>query len=86
MIKSLVQRIEMQARLLGEMMERLGVDPEIAACEAGGAGLAAVALRCRACGSRAECRRFLDEATGSVPAAPAFCPNGDFLARAVPGA
>jgi hypothetical protein len=80
-IDSLIQRMDLQARLLGEMMERLGVDPELAAREASGAGLAAAALRCRACGSKAACKGFLSATEGLAPAAPAFCPNGDFFDR-----
>ncbi len=80
MIDRLLQRLDLQARLLGEMMERLGVDPPLAARDASGAALAAAACRCRGCGAAEACRGFLDQA-GEAPAAPEFCPNGDFLAR-----
>ncbi len=88
MIDSLIRRLDLQARLLGEMMERLGVDPGGAAREASGAGLAAAASRCRACGSWDACKGFLEATEGLAPAAPAFCPNGDFFNRtaAVPPA
>ncbi len=86
MIDSLLQRLDMQARLLGEMMERLGVDPVLAVREASGSQLAAAALRCRSCRSKEDCRSFLDAIRGQAPAAPGFCPNHDFFerTRAVP--
>lgn len=77
MTDTLMQRLDLQARLLGEMMERLGVDPALT----GGAPLAAAARACRACPEGAACRRFLDAPPGPGTAPPAFCPNGGLFAR-----
>src|SRR5215203_5654756 len=75
----LASRVELQARLLGEMMERLGVAAE-AARAGGGTALAAASRRCLYCSSAEICRHWLDE-TGEGEA-PAFCPNASFLDRA----
>src|SRR5215204_3139405 len=48
----LASRVELQARLLGEMMERLGVDPAEAARAGGGTALAAASRRCLYCSMR----------------------------------
>src|SRR5829696_3196107 len=58
----LASRVELQARLLGEMMERLGVDPGEAARAGGGTALAAASRRCLYCSSAEICRHWLDEA------------------------
>ena len=76
----LASRVELQARLLGEMMERLGVDPGEAARAGGGTALAAASRRCLYCSSAEICRHWLDD-TGEREA-PAFCPNASFLDRA----
>ena len=73
-------RLELQARLLGEMMERLGVDPGEAARAGGGTALATASRRCLYCSSAEICRHWLDD-TGEREA-PAFCPNASFLDRA----
>jgi hypothetical protein len=72
------ERVERQARLMGEMMARLGVDPGAAARERRGAALAAASRACLLCGHSGECRQWLD-APGKT--APPFCPNASFFAR-----
>jgi hypothetical protein len=73
------QRVERQARLFGEMMERVGVEPGAAAREGLGASFATASRRCLACRNAAECRRWLDN--GGRQSAPPFCPNAAFLDR-----
>ena len=64
--------------MLGEMMQRLGLDPLVALqCEPQAFGLAV--QRCQACRC-AYCRDWLAPA-GTVQAPPVFCPNADLLAR-----
>lgn len=72
-------RVQRQAQLFGEMLERAGVDPGLAARECHGQAFAVAARRCLACGHADECRRWLDGA--SAEAVPAFCPNADYLRR-----
>ena len=72
------RRAEQHARLLGEMMDRVGVDVGAAAAE--GHALAIAARRCMFCASTAECEDWL-HSTQRAESPPAFCPNKAFLAR-----
>ena len=73
------RRVERQAGLFGDMMERLEVNPGAAAREEGGASFAAASRRCLWCSSSTECRNWLDR--GGADAAPLFCPNAGYLNR-----
>lgn len=75
----MAKRVERQARLMGAMMERAGVDPGAAAREARGIAFAAASRRCLICSSSELCEQWLAGGTGDAP--PAFCPNAAFLAR-----
>lgn len=75
----MAKRVERQARLMGAMMERVGVDPGAAAREARGIAFAAASRRCLICSNSELCERWL--AGGSRGAPPAFCPNAAFLNR-----
>ena len=72
--------VERQARLMGEVMEHLAVDPGAAAREGRGMAFAAASRRCLVCQRSQECRRWVDQ--GGADAAPEFCPNAAFLDRA----
>jgi len=72
----ITERMDRQAHLMGAMMERLDVDLEGAATEAGGVRLEAAARSCLACRDSEACRRWLEANDGS---APAFCPNAAFF-------
>ena len=74
------RRVERQAQLFGEMMDRLDVDPGAAAREDRGMAYAGASRRCLWCARSAECREWLDH--GGKSAAPLFCPNADYLNRA----
>jgi Family of unknown function (DUF6455) len=63
---------------LGEMMERLGLDP-IAALQCEAAALAPAIYRCRTCESDTVCRDWLARSAATVEAPPAFCPNSGLL-------
>jgi hypothetical protein len=73
------RRVERQARLFGEMIERLDVDPGAAAREEDGRAFAAASRRCIWCAHTAECRDWLGG--GASGAAPPFCPNAAYLNR-----
>ena len=73
----LSSRVELQARLLGEMMERLGVDPGKAARAGRGAAFATASRRCLFCSRSETCRHWLDEPGNREP--PSFCPNASFF-------
>ena len=62
---------------MGEMMQRVMVEPGTAAGEARGIAFGAACRRCLLCLNAEECRRWLDEGGSNV--APAFCPNASFL-------
>jgi hypothetical protein len=73
----LFRRVERQARLFGEMLERVQVDQGKAAREGMGSGFATAAQRCLTCRKTVACEAWL--AQGKSGAAPAFCPNAEFL-------
>lgn len=79
----MAERVERQARLMGAMMERVGVNPGAAAREGRGIAFAAASRRCLACPSSKACETWLNEGGGDAP--PAFCPNASFLSRARAG-
>ena len=78
----LARRAEQQARLMGEMMERVGVDVDAAAAE--GHALAIAARRCMFCANTAECEDWLQNVE-RADSAPAFCPNRALFARCQDG-
>ena len=62
-----------------EMMQRLGIEP-------GGGVIPHLALsyatafrRCKVCGTREACRKWLDRSSASNGLAPLFCPNADIF-------
>src|SRR5829696_4723009 len=73
----MAKRVERQARLMGAMMERVGVDPGAAAREGRGVAFAAASRRCLTCQNSDACERWLGADGEDVP--PAFCPNATFL-------
>ena len=77
------ERVERQSRRLDEMMERLEINPVIAARRAGGLALAQARSRCLMCTQAHLCRFWLDQA-GSTVRAPDFCPNAAFLESCQP--
>jgi hypothetical protein len=76
----MARRVEQQARLMGEVMERIAVDPGAAAREGRGIAFAAASRRCLLCRNSDDCRRWLDQ--GGADAAPAFCPNAAYFEKA----
>lgn len=74
----LAKRVERQARLMGEMMKTLGVDPGAAARERRGMAFADASRACLLCGHAVRCRQWLDAPGES---APVFCPNAAFFER-----
>ena len=69
-------RIQQQAELMGEMMERVGVDAGLAVRKAESA-FAAASLCCLSCPKSKECRGWLKQHAGNT--APIFCPNAAFF-------
>ncbi|WP_436166910.1 DUF6455 family protein [Bosea sp. LjRoot9] len=65
-------RVERQARLMSTMLERIGIDPGLAALR--GRTFAAAGRRCLWCAASQQCERWLEE-TGSAARGPSFCPN-----------
>ena len=76
--RPMLDRVFRQAELMDRVMERLGVDPAMAARVDRGTAVYEARTRCIACSHERECRHWL-EGSG-VHASPAdFCPNADFL-------
>jgi hypothetical protein len=73
------RRVERQARLFNEMIERLDADPGAAARDGRGRGFDEASRRCLWCSYARECRTWLDE--GGSGAAPLFCPNAAYFDR-----
>lgn len=69
-------RFERQARLMGAMMERIGVTPEMAAGR--GRLYDAANRRCLWCDAHQECGKWLEQ-NRSAEEAPSFCPNAQFF-------
>ena len=72
------ERVERQSRRLEEMIERLEINPAIAARRGGGFALAQARSRCLMCTQPHLCRFWLDQA-GPSGHAPDFCANAAFL-------
>lgn len=68
-------RLDQRARNMGEMMQRLGIEPIWPSIDDGGKTLGAAARSCWACGAGEECRAWLDAHPGALDAPPPFCPN-----------
>jgi hypothetical protein len=73
------ERVQRQAGLFREMIERAGVDPGAAAKEDCGGAFAMAARLCLSCPHACACRDWLD-GRASGPA-PEFCRNAAYLAR-----
>ena len=71
-----LEGVEHQARLMGAMMERVGVDFSLTARED---GFAAASRRCLMCANSEPCGRWLEQ--DGADAAPSFCPNAMFFDR-----
>jgi hypothetical protein len=65
-----------QVLLIGEMMNRLGIEPAGGVLPQYALRYAAARRNCKACASKPACRMWLD-AHEVAPFAPPFCPNGD---------
>jgi hypothetical protein len=78
----LARRAEQRARLMGEMMDRVGVDVHAAAAE--GHALATGARRCMFCAHTAECEEWL-QTIQRAQSTPVFCPNWALFARCQSG-
>ena len=66
------RRFERQARLMGAMMERIGVKPEQVASR--GRLYGAANRRCLWCSAHEECGRWIEQSHGADNG-PGFCPN-----------
>jgi hypothetical protein len=65
-----------QVLLIGEMMNRLGIEPAGGVLPQYALRYAAAERQCEACGSKSACRKWL-HAHEVARLAPPFCPNGD---------
>jgi hypothetical protein len=69
-------RAARQSRLMGVMMEHLGIDPAAAALR--GRAFDAATRRCLWCAASGQCGQWLESADAR-DRAPAFCPNAAFF-------
>lgn len=73
-----IRHLLRQARLMGRMMGRLGVDQAVAARRAKGLALFEARVRCIDCEAVPSCRAWLDD-EGVDDSPPRFCPNARFF-------
>ena len=64
---------------LGEMMQRVGVEPAGGVVPRWSLTYVTALHRCQNCGSKEACQAWLDSMPMSVSFAPKFCPNADIL-------
>jgi len=64
---------------IGEMMQRLGIDPAGGVLPHFSLSYMTALHRCKACPARNTCRHWLDSTPMSVSFAPSFCPNADIF-------
>jgi Family of unknown function (DUF6455) len=64
---------------LGEMMQRLGIDPASGVLPHFSLSYMTALHRCQACSAKESCRHWLDSTPMSTSFAPQFCPNADIL-------
>lgn len=67
---------------LGEMMERLALDP-VVALQCAPATLGNAIQRCQACRADMPCGEWLGRAAARIEAPPTFCPNAELFAQLV---
>lgn len=82
MYRWITGRFARQARLMGAMMERLGVTPEAAASR--GRLYDAANRRCLWCDAHRDCGKWIEQ-NRSAERGPGFCPNTRFFADIGPG-
>jgi hypothetical protein len=70
------RRFERQARLMGAMMERIGIEPELAASR--GRLYDAANRRCLWCAAHEECGKWIEQHQ-NAERGPDFCPNARFF-------
>ena len=75
---SICRQVERQAQLMGEMMERLGVDPLAAARRQHGTAFVQARTTCLLCRSSSDCRRWIEGAPEAEHPS-RFCPNMPFF-------
>ncbi|MEZ5775209.1 MAG: DUF6455 family protein [Hyphomicrobiaceae bacterium] len=74
------RKVETGARLMDEVMERLGIDAAASIRDSAGEEFAAARSNCASCRHAVACRRWLD-ASIVMSAPPPFCPNRDFYCQ-----
>jgi hypothetical protein len=62
-----------------EMMGRLGIDPAEGVVPRLSMAYMTAVRRCQTCGTKDDCRRWLDSMLPPVSIIPSFCPNEDIL-------
>lgn len=72
-------RYDRQSRLMGDMMERLGVDVEAASHEQHGMRMASAVRLCLFCRSAEACAAWQAGEHDAAEGAPEFCPNAAFF-------
>jgi Family of unknown function (DUF6455) len=72
------ERVDQQAKLMGQMVERLRVDPTFATSVDGGLAWCEARTKCIFCSDVDRCRAWLERPDGLTGPAE-FCPNSEFF-------
>jgi hypothetical protein len=75
----LTQKVIRQSALMGQMMERLGVDSIVAQGVDGGLAWREAHTKCLFCSNGGACRNWLEDSYSLLPGPKQFCPNMAFF-------
>lgn len=76
----LMQRMDRQSRLMGGMMERLGIDLSARSGDVCGNGFERAVRSCTFCNHGEQCQAWQDAHAEGAEHAPDFCPNAEYWA------
>src|SRR5262245_11727400 len=79
--RPMLERIVRHAELMDSIMERLGIDPAVAARLDRGMAWYEARTRCLACCDERQCRHWLEQADPAPTAPPRSCANVEFFRR-----
>jgi len=79
--RPMLERIVRHAELMDSIMERLGIDPAVAARLDRGMAWYEARTRCLACCDERQCRHWLEHTDPAPTAPPRSCANVEFFRR-----
>jgi Family of unknown function (DUF6455) len=77
--RPMLDRVFRQADLMDRVIERVGVNPAVAARVDRGVAFYEARTKCISCCLEQECRKWLEQRPVEPPGPADFCPNAEFL-------